>query len=129
MKRSPRKNLLIREMRRKRKVDTSASRLIREVAAATAHSAPNRNVLRFFESFAERVSANLKINQPGSAKRAQDRYKRQQNAFEKSKRRDEIRSWVGGEVGEMIELLRTMKEARDDAELRKGLQKKADQEL
>lgn len=106
--------------------------IVREVAAARAHIAGFGETRRKFENVAANVNENPSMNQKVTWKSVQDRYKRLQADFDKSDKRNQMMSGVGGEVGELEELLMEMREARDDMDSKKGAdraaQKAADEE-
>lgn len=85
--------------------------------------------MKRFEAVADKINSNPNIKQKFSAKCAQDRYKRLYILFDVSDKRDQLRSGVGGEVGEMDELLLMMKEAREEMEAQKGMNKIAAREI
>eukprot|EP00171_Calliarthron_tuberculosum_P001767 IDg1767t1 len=88
--------------------------IIREVAAAKAHVAPNGQTKERFHVAAHKANCSKKISCAVTWKSIQDRYKRLQSRFDASERVESAMSGVGGEVGEMEELLSMMRDARRD---------------
>lgn len=88
--------------------------LVREVAAAKAHVAPNGATKERFETAAKKSNATHRLSCVVTWKSIQDRYKRIQTRFDERDRVESLMSGVGGDVGEMEELLSSMKEARQD---------------
>ena len=88
--------------------------LVREVAAAKAHVAPNGTTKERFETAAKKANTTKRLSCPVTCKSIQYRYKHIQGRFDDHDRVDALMSGVGGEVGEMEELLISMREARQD---------------
>lgn len=72
---------------------------------------------------------NPHIKQNFSAMCAQDRYKRLQMTFDKSEGRDQLRSGVETEAGEMKELLLMVRAVTDEMEAGKGMERILDRNL
>jgi len=86
--------------------------LLREVSAARAHVAPNGATRERFDIAARRSNATKKLSCTVTWKAVQDRYKRLQQRYNTRDAIDQQMSGIGGEVGEMEELLSTMKEEK-----------------
>ena len=93
--------------------------LLREVCAAKAHISPNGKTKERFEIVAVKATQTQKLSFELTWKSAQDRYKRLQARFDTQDRTEELMSGVGGEQGEMEELLSEMRYARQDLLSRK----------
>lgn len=89
--------------------------IVREVAAAEAHLSSYGETRRRFNLVAEKLKDCPLFEQTPSWKQIQDRYKRLQDQYD-SQDKDNLRlSGVGGgEMGELADLLMSMREARDD---------------
>ena len=99
--------------------------LLREVLAANAHDAAlGENGKRYGEA-AGNFNANISVVQTVTWKSVRDCYKRLQEHFDKSDNANQRLSGVGGEIGEMEELLMSMREARDDLSVPKTAKKTA----
>ena len=85
-----------------------------EVAAAKAHIAPLGRTRERFEIAESKANASSKLATEVTWKAIQDRYKRLQSRFDRNERVEAAMTGVGGEYGEMEELLNTMREARQD---------------
>lgn len=88
--------------------------IVREVAAARAHVAPNGETRERFEVAAAKVNGSKRLVSSVTWKSVQDRYKRLQKRFDRNDRIEAAMSGVGGEFGELEELLSSMKETRED---------------
>lgn len=88
--------------------------IVREVSASKAHIAPFGEVLSRCAEAAHRANANPNLSAPVSSKRLQDRYKKLMDAFAKKDRQERMMSGIGGEVGELNELLGELLEAQED---------------
>lgn len=86
------------------------------VASATAHVSSYGNMSKTFEEVAKRATENRMMRAPVTAKCMQNRYRYLQIKFDISDKRDQLRSFVGGEVVEMIELLIVYRKALDGVE-------------
>lgn len=102
--------------------------LVREVAAAKAHLAPNGATKERYETAANKANATRRLTCPVTWKSVQDRYKRIQARFDERERVESLMSGVGGELGEIEELLSSMKEARQDLLNCKSASRRAAQE-
>ena len=102
--------------------------LVREVAAERAHIAPNGATKERFETASKKANATRRLTCPVTWKSVQDRYKRIQARFDEHDKIDGLMSGVGGDLGEMQELLSSMKEARQDLLNSKSASRKAAQE-
>ena len=102
--------------------------LVREVAAAKAHIAPNGATKERFETAAKKSNATKRLSCAVTWKSVQDRYKRIQSRFDERDKIDGLMSGVGGEVGEMEELLSAMREARQDLLNSRSASRRAAQE-
>lgn len=97
--------------------------IVREVAAVRAHLAEYGETKKRFATVAERVGENAHFRGMESIgwKTAQDRYKRLQDQYDKSDSENQRLSGVGGgEMGELADLLMTLREARDDWDAQKN---------
>lgn len=88
--------------------------IVREVAAAKAHVSPNGTSKERYETAANKVNAAKKLSFAVTWKSVQDRYKRIQTRFDEMDKVEQGMSGVGGELGEMEDLLSVMKQARQD---------------
>ena len=102
--------------------------LLREVSAANAHVAAFGENGKRYGDAASNFNANPSVFQTVTWKSVRDRYKRLQEQFHKSDNANQRLSGVGGEVGEIEELLMEMREARDDLAVQKTAKKTAQQE-
>ena len=102
--------------------------LLREVSAANAHDAACGENGKRYGDAASNFNANLTVVQTVTWKSVRDRYKRVQEQFDKSDNANQRLSGVGGEIGEMEELLMGMREACDDLAVQKTAKKTAQQE-
>lgn len=96
---------------------TAAQDLViaREVAAANAHTSHYGDTRKRFETAASRVTENPLFQGTITWKTVQDRYKRLQEQYDTNDTANARLSGVGGgEMGELADLLMTMREARDD---------------
>lgn len=110
---------------------TAAQDLViaREVAASRAHTAAFGETKKLFEVAASKISANPAFDTEGknvSWKAVQDRYKRLQKDYDHADNANQRLSGVGGgEMGELADLLMTMREAHDDLDVQKKAAKTA----
>ena len=88
--------------------------LVREVAAAKAHISVFGEKGGRYAKAAENANGNTALLSKVTGKSIQDRYIKLQAAFDKGDAKEFKMSGMGGEVGEIEELLAMMKEARDD---------------
>lgn len=93
--------------------------ILREVAAAKAHIAPQGQTKERFEIAAVKINQGGRVGEKVGWKTVQDRYKRLQCRFDEQDKKEALMSGVGGEVGEADELLAVMKEAREDIAMQK----------
>ena len=109
---------------------TAAQDLViaREVAAANAHTPPYGETRKRFEEAAAKVNSNPAFSDdPITWKPLQDRYKRMQEQYAKLDDGNQRLSGVGGgEMGELADLLMTMREAKDDFDSQKKAIKTAE---
>ena len=102
--------------------------IAREVSAAKAHIAGCGDINNRFAQAASRANLNKKLSQKVTAKSIQDRYKKIQHGFDRRDAADRKLSGVGGEIGELDELLGMMAEGRNDVEKEKMAVKAAQEE-
>ena len=95
--------------------------IAREVAAAEAHTSSYAETKKRFEAAAMKVKANAAFNDtPVAWKEVQDRYKRVQDQYGQMDDGNQRLSGVRGEeMGELADLFRKMREAREDWESQK----------
>lgn len=82
-----------------------------------------------FEEALEKENANPPIRHQFTGKCIQNRYERPQAAFDRSRKRDQFRSGVCGEEGEIYDFLMMCLEARDAMEVMKRAERRAVKEL
>ena len=92
---------------------------MRKVATAHAHVAPYEDIRTHFATAAHCANYNADFKFNANSKSLQDSYLKPQLRFDREHSEEHRISGVGGAVGEMIELLRVMAEARQDFEERK----------
>jgi hypothetical protein len=102
--------------------------IVREVSASKAHIASFGTKRELFAVAAERANANPAMKTSVSSKSIQDRYVKLQTLFDRGDAAQRKMSGVGGEVGELEELLCEMQEARDDLETQQVAQRTAARE-
>ena len=102
--------------------------IAREVSASKAHIASFGTKRERFAVAAERANANPAMKTSVSSKSIQDRYVKLQTLFDRGDAAQRKMSGVGGEVGELEELLGEMQEARDDLETQQAAQRTAAKE-
>jgi hypothetical protein len=102
--------------------------IVREVSASKAHIASFGTKRELFAVAAERANANPAMKTSVSSKSIQDRYVKLQTLFDRGDAAQRKMSGVGGEVGELEELLGEMQEARDDLETQQVAQRTAARE-
>lgn len=88
--------------------------LICKVFAARANVTPQGETRERFEVVASKANACRKLSFAVTKKSVQDRYKRLQARANEANKRDVLMSGIGGKVGEAVELLSAMREARND---------------
>lgn len=84
------------------------------MAAAKAHVAKFREIAKSFDVVARHANANLNLSTNVSPKRPQDRFKRVIESFERKDVGERRMSGIGGEFGEIEELLGRVAEEKND---------------
>jgi hypothetical protein len=102
--------------------------IAREVAASKAHIASFGNKRDLFTVAAGRANANPAMNTTVTSKSIQDRYLKLQTFYDRGETAQRKMSGVGGEVGELEELLGAMQEARADLEMKQTAERSAARE-
>jgi len=98
--------------------------IVREVAAAEAHIAGFGETRKRFEKAAGLLGENPLFTTKISWKQVQDRYRRLQEQYNSHDNENQRLSGVGGgEMGELADLLMMMREARDDMDAKKTVDK------
>ena len=98
--------------------------ITQEVAAAAAHLAPHGKIHTRFEKAAEAAKANPNFTPQVTGKSVQDRFKKLLDDFASRDAKDSNLSGVGGEIGELDDLLCDMLEARRDRDAKKDVDAK-----
>jgi hypothetical protein len=102
--------------------------IAREVSASKAHIASFGTKRERFAAAAERANANPEMRTNVTSKSIQYKYVKLQALYKRDDAAQRKMSGVGGEVGELEELLGTMQEARADLETQKTAERSAARE-
>jgi hypothetical protein len=99
--------------------------IAREVAAAKAHIASFGTKRERLAAAAERANANPTMKTAVTSKSIQDRYVKLQKIYDRGDAAQRKMSGVGGDVGELDELLAGMQQDRDDLETNRAAERSA----
>ena len=104
--------------------------IAQEVFASEAHVAPHGEALSSSETAALKANANPNFTHKVTGKHIQDRFKKLLDQYAKRNGQDSVHSGVGGEIGELDELLGDILKAKRDLGARKDghMKERADQE-
>jgi hypothetical protein len=100
-----------------------------EFSASKAHIASFGTKRERFSAAAERANSNPEMRTNVTSKSIQDRYVKLHALYERDDAAQRKMLGVGGEVGELEELLGTMQEARADLETQKTAERSAAREM
>lgn len=88
--------------------------MVLEVSTSNGHAASYGETSSCFEQAATRFNANSRMAVNVNCKIVRDRYKRNQEQLDKVENGNQNMSRVGGEVGEINELIMKIRQKRDD---------------
>lgn len=97
--------------------------IVQEVCAVRVHIVSIGETWNKFKVDAVKINTNVRMGQITTCKTVKYRDKRIPDMLDKTDRRDQLRSGVGGKVGEMDELLLAMRKARGDLDAKRNEQK------